>query len=81
MTVDFIRPSFVGRELKVEGRMREVTSDREAIAEGFIYNADGEVCARSVGKFAVFSTDKLRKMGVADPEIFDWFERFIERSP
>ncbi|HQB29239.1 MAG TPA: PaaI family thioesterase [Syntrophales bacterium] len=75
MEVEFLRPVFIGKELKVEGKVREYANDREVRAEGFVYDEEGRVCARSSGSFILFSTDRMRQMGVADSGILDWFDR------
>ena len=49
MTIEYLKPVPHGRELKVEGRILEVRSEREAVAEGIIINDAGEVCTRATG--------------------------------
>lgn len=80
MEVEFLRPAFIGKELKVEGKIRESSNDREALAEGFLYDEEGRVCARSSGSFILFSTDRMRQMGVAEDGILDWFDRLAGKT-
>lgn len=76
MEIEFIRPVFIGKELRIEGNVREVLNDREALAEGVLYDEEGRVCTKSKGTFALFSTERMKQMGVAEKKIFDWFDRF-----
>jgi acyl-coenzyme A thioesterase PaaI-like protein len=80
MEIDFIKPAFIGRELRIEGRVKEVNGDREVLVEGVLYNGEGEVCARSKGTFAIFPPDKIRQWGIGSEEVLDWLERFLQRS-
>ena len=77
MTIEYLKPVPHGREFKVEGRILEVRSEREAAAEGIITNDAGEICTRATGLWATFTPDSARKLGVADDETFRWFEQVI----
>ena len=79
MTVDFLRPIYIGEELRAEGRAVEVRNDREAIFQGLIYNEKEKICARSTGTFAMFKPDALRKKGVVDENLIDDLEMLICR--
>ncbi len=75
--VDFIKPVFVGKEIKAQGKVVEVKSEREAEIGGFIYNEKKELCAKAMGKFALFSTDALKKMGFTDEKLLEGLERLM----
>jgi acyl-CoA thioesterase FadM len=77
MTVEYLKPVPHSRELKVEGRILEVRSEREAMAEGVIINDAGEICTRATGLWATFTADAAKKLGVADEETFRWFEQLM----
>ncbi|NPU83025.1 MAG: PaaI family thioesterase [Syntrophaceae bacterium] len=77
MSLDFLRPVFIGTEIKVQGRILEVRNGREATVEGIITNGGGEVCARATGTFALFSPEKIRKLGIAADDVLEWFEHHI----
>jgi acyl-coenzyme A thioesterase PaaI-like protein len=77
ITIEYRKPVPLGREFKVEGRILELRSEREAAAEGIITNDEGEICTRATGLWATFTPDSARKLGIADEETFRWFEEVI----
>ncbi len=77
MTIEYLKPVPLGREFKVEGKILEVRSEREAVAEGIITNEAGEVCTRATGLWATFTPDAARKLGISDEETFRWFEQVV----
>jgi len=77
ITIEYRKPVPIGREFKVEGRILEVRSEREAAAEGVITNPEGEICTRATGLWATFTPDAARKLGIADEETFRWFEQLM----
>lgn len=78
MTVNFIRPVHVGREVIVEGKILEAKEDREAITEGVIYDEKGDVCTRSTGTFMLFSPKAIKRKGISSDDVIEWFEKYIE---
>lgn len=79
MTVEFLKPAYIGMELKAEGRVLEVKSEREALIEGFIYNPEGILCARSTGTFGLFTAAAMRKLGIMDVGVVNRLEHIIEK--
>jgi uncharacterized protein (TIGR00369 family) len=77
MTVNFIKPVHVGREVRVEGKLREVKEDREAIMEGVIYDDQGNVCTSSTGTFVLFSPQAIKRKGIAGTDVIEWFLKYI----
>lgn len=80
MAVEFLKPVFVGNRLRAEGRMKDVRRQRDAEMEGFIYNENGEVCARSTGSFVLFSPAVAKRMGIMDAASLEWFEKVISAA-
>lgn len=74
MTVNFIKPVYTGKELTVKGNVSKHTSEREALMAGFLYNAQGELCARSEGTFALFTPEAALKMKILSAEDVEEFE-------
>jgi uncharacterized protein (TIGR00369 family) len=74
MTVDFIKPIYVSHTVTVEGMVLERTSEREASMEGLLYNAEGKLCARSQGTFALFTPDAAIKMEIMSKDDVKEFE-------
>ena len=77
MTMEFIRPVKVGEELVAEGRLTGVSDGRNASAEGVLYNAGGEVCARSSGVFSLMTAQRLREKGIEGEELIAWLDRLF----
>jgi len=78
MTINFIKPVYVGREVMIEGRILETKDDREAITEGVIYDDKRDVCARSTGTFMLFSPQAIKRKGISSNDVIEWFEKYIE---
>ncbi len=74
ITVDFLKPVFLGKELRAEGKVLVVISEREAEMAGYLYDEDDELCAKSIGKFALFTPEAIRKKGLTDQEILTGLE-------
>ena len=77
MTVDFIKPVYIGRDLSVHGTVLEKTNEREALIEGRIMNEKEVCCARATGIFAVFSPAVAKRLRITDDESLKWFERIF----
>jgi len=77
MTVDFLKPVSIDRELRAEARLIEIRSEREVLAEGLIFNEEGELCAKSRGTFASFKPDDGKKLGIKDDDAVIWFNSLI----
>ena len=74
MTIDFIKPIYVGHAVTVEGMVLERKSEREASMAGFLYNAEGKLCARSKGTFALFTPDAAIRMEIMSKDDVKEFE-------
>ena len=77
MTIDFMKPIYVGTKLKVEGRISKHISEREALMEGFIYNKAGELCAKSIGTYVLFETKVAKKMNLMSDDALRGFEPIL----
>ena len=75
MTVEFIKPVFVNSNLKAQGKVLDIKAKHEAVMEGILYNAEDKICARSTGNFAVFSPAVAKRLGIAEEEHLNWFEK------
>ena len=78
MTVDFIKPVYVGTELKVEGNVFEKQSDREAVMQGKIYNKKGVLCAKSKGIYVLFEPKVAKKLNMMSAEAIKDFEPILK---
>ncbi len=80
MTVDFLKPAYVNRELTVESHILELKGDREARMEGFLWNDSRELCARSLGAYALFTAEDMKKRKILDEELVRDVERIIREG-
>ena len=78
MTVDFIKPVFEGMELKVEGNVFEKRSDKEAVMRGRIYNAEGVLCAKSKGIFALLEPKVAKRLNLMSADALKDFEPILK---
>jgi len=79
MTVDFFKPVYIDDELRVEGRVIEQTSEREAILEGKIYKGEDVLCAQTRGTFAIFTAKALTRMKIMPPEVLQGFSEYLDQ--
>lgn len=80
ITVDFIKPVVIGKEIRVEGRVDTTNNEREAVLQGCIYNGNNDICARSSSLVSLFTFDAIRKTGFADEKMLRDMERIQDRS-
>ena len=74
--VEFSRPVPAEREISVTGWVAERVKDREAILESEIHDADGTLCARGKGVFALMTPAVARRLKVIEDRVIDAFEAF-----
>ncbi len=77
ISVEFIKPVYIGCPLKIQGRVLDKISHREALLEGKILNEDDVCCAKATGTFAIFSPAVARRLQITDSESLKWFERIF----
>lgn len=78
IALDFFKPVAVGKEIRVEGRVRNVTDERNAVMEGVIYDHQEEPAARASGHFKLFSIETLRRRGGLDDSNLLAIENLIQ---
>ncbi|MGD9504142.1 MAG: PaaI family thioesterase [Syntrophobacteraceae bacterium] len=78
LTVDFLKPLYIGDEIRTEGRVLEVKGEREAVVEGIIYDSSSKLCARSTGVFKLFTPENLLRLGVIEESAMQRFKGFFE---
>jgi uncharacterized protein (TIGR00369 family) len=77
LTVDFIKPVLIGKEIRIEGKVSKINSEREAVLQGCIYDDNGEICAQSSSLFSLFSPESIKKMGFVDQDMLGDMEQVI----
>lgn len=78
ISVDFLKPVYVGNPLKAQGTVLERKGKHEALMEGRIYNKDEVCCARATGTFAVFSPSVAKRLSITDDASLKWFEQIFK---
>ena len=78
MTVDFIKPVYVGAELKAEGNVLAKKNDREAVMQGKIYNKEGVLCAKSEGIYVLLEPKLAKKLNLMSTEAIKDFEPILK---
>jgi acyl-coenzyme A thioesterase PaaI-like protein len=76
ISVEFFKPIFVGKDIRVEGSVLEVRSDREGTMQGSIYDG-ADLCAKSSSVCSLFTLDYIKKMGVADDNMLSDLEMLM----
>jgi uncharacterized protein (TIGR00369 family) len=77
ISVDFLKPVYVGNPLKAEGTVLDKKGKHEALMEGRIYNKDDVCCAKATGTFAVFSPAVAKRLRITDSKSLKWFEQIF----
>ena len=77
ITVDFLSPVLLEKEIRVEATVKEKKSDREAMMEARIYNKNGEICARASSVVILFEMEDIKKMGIMDEEFLKEIEELM----
>ncbi len=78
MTADFIKPVYVGTELKVEGSVFEKQGDREVVMQGRIYNKEGVLCTESKGTYVLLEPKVAKKLNMMSAEAIKDFEPILK---
>jgi uncharacterized protein (TIGR00369 family) len=64
MTVQFLRPVYVGSSLSGIGYIKELIGERNAIIRAELFNDQGKLCASSEGEFVLFSKDQFARLSI-----------------
>ncbi len=78
MSVEYIKPILVGKEIYAHGKIIDLKSDREAHLEGEILDADGTRLASATSRFILFSFEKALEKGMMDETTLRKFRDFVE---
>ncbi len=78
ITVDFLHPLYVETDIRAEGWINRLNSEREAILEARLVNSAEKICARATGTFALLTPKVARRLGILDEAIIQKFEQFFK---
>jgi acyl-coenzyme A thioesterase PaaI-like protein len=79
MTVDFLKPIFLGQEILTQGYVENAQSDRDVEIKGVIFDGNGEVCAKASSIVSLFDLAVIRKMGIFDDKLLDGIESLLDK--
>jgi uncharacterized protein (TIGR00369 family) len=79
ITVEFLKPVYMGGVLEAESKLLEVEGKHQATMEGVIFDAEGDVCARATADFAVFKPAVAKRLGIADERQLEWFSSICDQ--
>ncbi len=80
MTVEFIKPVSITHELKALGRPVKTMGRHEALVEGEVCDADGEICAKASGTFVLLNPKMAKRMGIVDDDGLKGIENILNPS-
>ena len=78
MTIEFIKPIYVGMNLKTEGFVSERKSDREALMQGHIYDSNDVLCAKSTGTYVLLKPEYPKKFNMMSEDALKDFEPILK---
>jgi uncharacterized protein (TIGR00369 family) len=68
MTIQFLRPIYVGSSLCGIGYIKEKTGERRAIVKADLFDDQDRLCATSEGEFVLFSKEQFAKLDILPEE-------------
>jgi uncharacterized protein (TIGR00369 family) len=77
ISVDFLKPAFVGGKVRAEGKILDYRNAREAVMESTLFDGDGNLCFRGTGTFAVFAPEAAMNRGIINEETLQDLERIF----
>lgn len=66
MTIQFLRPIYVGSSLCGIGSISGHNGERKAIVRGELFDDQGRLCASSEGEFVLFSKEQFARLEILD---------------
>jgi len=64
MTVEYVKPVYVGRPIRVTGEIKEQPSHKEVIMQGALYDAKGALRAKATGTFALIKPATAKRLKI-----------------
>ena len=77
ISIEFLQPVYVDTNLRAEGSIHRLNSERQAELKARLVNEKEKVCAQATGSFALLTPKIARRLGVIDDTIVMKFERFL----
>lgn len=80
MNIDFIKPVFIGSQLKIIGRFLKWGEKREALMEALLYNDKDELCAKATAVLMIITPKLSERLKIMTPETLDAFKSLLVSS-
>ena len=80
MTIDFLKPLSVEKQICVVGSIQEIQSDRQVLITGEIYSDEETLCAKARGTFATMSAQTAVRLGVMNSEYMERFKPILNQN-
>ena len=77
ISVDYMKPVFIGQEIRAEGSVREVESERKGVMQACIYDESDEILAKSSSAVSLFTLESIKEMGVLDEKLLAGLEQLM----
>ncbi|ETR74333.1 MAG: thioesterase superfamily protein [Candidatus Magnetoglobus multicellularis str. Araruama] len=77
MTVDFMKPIYVGTDLTVIGKVDQHVHEKKAMVSGEIYDTSEVLCAKSMGTLSLFTPERIKEYNIMDDDALSSFLEFI----
>lgn len=77
ISVEYIKPVFVGEKIQARGRIFQKISNREVLVEAELLNEKGEIVSKGEGSIALFTPEAIRKFGFLEEEFLLDFEKVV----
>lgn len=77
LSIEFIKPIYIKKSLRAEGRVAEVVGKHDAVLEGTLFDSSGIICARSTANFSIFSPKVAKRLGIANDASLKFFEEIF----
>lgn len=78
LKVQFLRPVYVEKSLRVEGEILKKIDDRNAVMCARIYNEDNKLCAKAEGNFVLFTKEEFQKKKLMPEELLEHMASVFE---
>lgn len=80
MEVTFIRPLRINETYICRAKVMEEDDPKEVKSQAVILSQDGQIMARSIGKFRLLSKEEMKKISPRDLERMEGWFRLVEES-
>jgi uncharacterized protein (TIGR00369 family) len=77
ISVDYLKPIFIGQKIRVEGSVLDVQNERKGVMQACIFDESNEILAKSSSAVSLFTLDSIREMGVLDEKMLGTLEQIV----